>query len=163
MSLTKARGLSPTENAELVTLHVHTLAELALPGSASIEQVLEAINHYLHAWRNPVRSLLRKVHASDQDPEAVAFGLGVLWGQQVVARYGWNWVMAQVDGEETLAVASPGRDLALYPVKTLFQVLTGSRDLLDVADPLRVLGTSRRSALPPGCMEDVLNEAVFSA
>jgi hypothetical protein len=53
------------------------------------------------------------------DPADVPYLFGSLWGDQVVAAFGWAWaevVFRRHEGTVALAVVSPDRSMAIFPV-----------------------------------------------
>ncbi len=97
------------ENYARSGLHVLSASDTS---DASI--VVAAVDAYVAAQQKSQRGLLLKLLSKKSDNTHVALALGIVWGNQIVRAFGWEWTCVVRDGEERYAVVSSDRSLAIY-------------------------------------------------
>ena len=79
----------------------------------SPQRIIKEIDEFVFQWQQGNRP-----QSDAGDMEVAPYMMGSLWGEQLVARFGWEWVQVTFhdhrDSKAT-AVASPDRALAVYP------------------------------------------------
>jgi hypothetical protein len=88
--------------------------------NADARTVVEAINTYASKWQKGERPT---------DLEDSQYTLGALWGEQLVATFGWEWTSVtfhEHGDSEAIGVVSPNRSLAVYPFHFLLGCLQDS-------------------------------------
>jgi hypothetical protein len=89
---------------------------------AAPRQLVEAIDSYVDEWQNKRRGLLTMLRAR-VDAVEPARALGVVWGDQIVRHFEWNWICEIRDSEERFAVASPNRSLVIHAPQFIHECL----------------------------------------
>lgn len=109
------RPLTPEELQEFADYTVRALTNLGLAGAEPTpEAAVQAVEDFVERWQAERRHPLKKLFARGPDTVDVALGLGSVWGNQLVRRFGWEWVCLQESGQELYAVVDPDRTVAVY-------------------------------------------------
>ncbi len=101
------------------------ISGLKLSASADFKTIVEAIDQFVFDWQDGKRP---PPEAFDT-PEDVPVALGCLWGDQLVKRFGWEWVLISFGrrGDDMIpAVVSPDRSLVVYPITSVASALEDS-------------------------------------
>jgi hypothetical protein len=101
--------------------HARTASQLLgiEPRSSTPSVIAAAVDEFVNQWQKgcrPDRSLL--------PPEDAALIVGSLWGEAIVSRFRWIWVMVTFHGQHNViapAIVSPDRSLAIYPLDHLHE------------------------------------------
>jgi hypothetical protein len=115
MSDISERPLDDTERVEFEIFGEKGLALLCQQASSDPHVLVDAVDActYSHQKRN--RFFLSRVFRRKTTNIEKALGLGIVWGNQLVRRFGWEWVCLVINGVDRYAVVSPDRSLAVYP------------------------------------------------
>lgn len=76
--------------------------------------LVQAVNTYVDEWQSKRRGFLARLRAGAEDTTEMARSLSVVWGDQIVRYFGWEWICEVQDDEERYAVASPDRSLVIH-------------------------------------------------
>src|SRR5581483_6866349 len=101
------------------------LKVLGITEGTDPKAVVEAIDAFVYAWQKGTRPS-PDVLADEDAP----FIMGSLWGEQLVARFGWEWkgiTFHDHGNSKAVAVVSPDRSLAIYPLHFLMGALRDAR------------------------------------
>lgn len=110
------RSLTEGEEAEFRTRAHNGLTNLGLVGAEpEPKAAVQAVETFVEKWQAERRNPLKKLFRRGPDPVDVALSLGIIWGDQLVRQFGWEWTCLQTDGQDLYAVVSPDRSLAVYP------------------------------------------------
>lgn len=93
-----------------------TVLKIAEP-AADPKAVIEAIDAFVFAWQKGNRPSPDVLAAED-----APWIMGSLWGEQLVARFGWEWkgiTFHEHGNSKAAGVLSPDRSLAVYPIHFL--------------------------------------------
>ena len=89
---------------------------LGLADKSNDAQVLiEAVDAFVYGWQKGKRP-------NELDADDAPFIFGILWGDQLVKRFGWDWAMVtfhEHGDSQAPGVLSPDRSLAVYPIHYL--------------------------------------------
>jgi len=87
---------------------------------AQPEIILQAIEDFVDRWQaerrnlNPLKKLLSRGPAPN--PTSTSLGLGFLWGNQLVRRFGWVWTCLHEAGQgEAYSVVTADRSVVVHP------------------------------------------------
>ena len=121
MSEVQERPLTEQEKSGFKAVADQALNNLGVSNPVTPpETVLQAVETFVDRWqderRNPLKSLLKK-RGPAPDTVDVALGLGAVWGDVLVRRFGWEWTCVVTEGKEWYGVVSPDRALVIYGKK----------------------------------------------
>ncbi|WP_394793272.1 hypothetical protein [Armatimonas sp.] len=91
------------------------------------EVAVQAVETFVDRWQAERRNPIKKLFIRSPNPVEVALGLGSVWGNQLVRRFGWEWACIQQDDQELYAVVAPDRSIAVYPTYFLKACLDDPR------------------------------------
>jgi len=80
---------------------------------ATSRMIVQQIDMVVGEFQNDCRKGTRNSEGAES--VELAFGLGAVWGNQLVKTFGWSWVCLQASGIENLGVVSPERSLFIAP------------------------------------------------
>ena len=80
----------------------------------SAKALVHAINTYVDEWQSKRRGFMARLRAKAEDTTGLARALSVVWGDQIVRHFGWEWICEVQGEEERYAVASPDRSLVIH-------------------------------------------------
>ncbi|CBN59064.1 MULTISPECIES: hypothetical protein [Kamptonema] len=109
------RPLDLEEANEIQALSVETLGNLEILPSANPDAIVQKVDSFVDQWQTEPDSFFKKYFTHKPDPIDVALGLGIVWGNQLVRQFSWEWVCIQDDGQDWYGVVSPNRSLIIYP------------------------------------------------
>ncbi len=95
---------------------------LGIESAESASEIVEAVNQEIHRQQ-------KEGHHDDKAPEdpmdTEPLCLGSLWGEQLVAKLGWEWVMLSFHehGSRSLGVSSPDRAWIICPFEFVYGCL----------------------------------------
>jgi len=107
------RPLSPDELSQFEHYRQRGLELLGASASAVPKRLVQAIDEFVDEWQNKRRGL-SAMFRPRTDAVEPARALGVVWGDQIVRHFEWNWICEVREGEERFAVAAPNRSLVIY-------------------------------------------------
>lgn len=113
------RPLTDEEKAEFETRSSRALKNLGVNApEASAESIVQLVDAFVDKWQTggfaPRKSLFSRKPALP-DSVDVALGLGAVWGDQIVRKFGWEWTCLQQDGQDLYCVASQDCGWVIYP------------------------------------------------
>ena len=90
------------------------------------------------------------------DPNDVPIMLASLWGEQIVADFGWQWTQIWFDAQMwTYAIASPDRSMAIFPFTFVNDCIAGNAEVtLELC--FNMLDGGRIPRMPPNGYEDIM-------
>ena len=94
--------------------------------SAVPKLLVQAVDEFVDQWQNKRRGL-SGMFRSRTDAVEPARALGVVWGDQIVRQFEWNWICEIREGEERFAVAAPNRSLVIYAPQFIHDCLHDPR------------------------------------
>jgi hypothetical protein len=120
---------------------------------ADPQKLVAAVDDFVYRWQKDRRPPLGD---NDVDPDDVPTMLASLWGEQIVADFGWQWTQIWFDSEAwTYAIVSPDRSLVIYPFTFVDDCLRGDVDVtIELAFNMLDGGTIPQR--PPNTYEDVM-------
>ncbi|HEX9047972.1 MAG TPA: hypothetical protein VF988_13190 [Verrucomicrobiae bacterium] len=107
--------------ASLQACAADALSILKLEPSTEPKTAIEALDAFVYAWQQGARPPAETLSADD-----APLILGSLWGELLVASFGWEWahvIFHDHDDSTAPAVLSPDRSLAVYPIHFLIGCL----------------------------------------
>ncbi len=106
------RALDDQERESIANLASRARKKLKLAAAASPEKVIAAIGAFIDSVRKKKRALPR-------DDETL-MGLGALWGEQLRARTGWEWLhLTYAEGFKSYGLAPKDRHCACFPLNDI--------------------------------------------
>ena len=90
---------------------------------ADPRKLVAAVDSFVYRWHKDGRPPLGD---NDVDPEDVPTMLAALWGEQIVADFGWQWTQIWFDEKIwTYAVVPPDRSMVIFPFYFVEDCLSG--------------------------------------
>jgi hypothetical protein len=140
---------TPSERALATCAEIPTERDLTEEERAAMQKVSETARQVVGADGTPVEivvgiaSFLEDVRLGKrEEPKShdVRLGLGVLWGDQLLAQVGWRWVhLTYPDGFASYAVVPDDRAFACFPLNRVPDALrsAGTNTSAHVFDSIR--------------------------
>ncbi len=128
---------------------------LGLGGAATPAEAVAAVDGFVHRWQRGDRP-----RADGVDPRDVPYLLGSLWGEAVVAAFGWAWaevVFRRHDDTPATAVVSPDRSLAIFPIHHLLGLADDPTADCTVAAAFAEVAAGRPDGLTPGGFANLMD------
>jgi hypothetical protein len=116
----------PLDSDEISAFERYRETGLQLLGASEADAakaLVHAVNTYVDEWQSRRRGFLARLRARAEDTTEVARALSVVWGDQIVRHFGWEWICEVKDEEEWYAVASTDRSLVIHPPRFIGQCL----------------------------------------
>lgn len=95
----------------------------ASPSDAA-KELVRVIDSYVDEWQEKRRGLFARLRLRAEDSVEIGRALAVLWGDQIVRQFGWEWICEIRDGSERYGVAAPDRSLAILAPEFIERCLT---------------------------------------
>jgi hypothetical protein len=119
MNNIQERPLTDEEKSEFETRSSQALKNLGVNNDeATPEAIVQLVDSYVDKWQSggfaPRKKLFGRKPAMP-DTTDVALGLGGVWGNQIVKKFGWEWICINQEGQDLYCVASPDRAWVIYP------------------------------------------------
>jgi hypothetical protein len=119
MSTIQERPLTVEEISEFEACSSQGLQNLGVNDpSVAPESIVQLVDSYVDKWQSggfaPRKSLFGR-KSPVPDTVDVALGLGAVWGNQIVRRFGWEWTCLQQDGQDFYCVVSQDRGWVIFP------------------------------------------------
>lgn len=117
--------------------------------------IMEAINRYVADWQRGKRP-----PAGVTDPDDSQYTLGALWGEQLVAQFGWQWVNVtfhEHGDSQAFGVATPDRSLVVYPFHFLLGCLRDPGVPVTISLSFNMLAAGSIPALPAKGYENLMD------
>jgi hypothetical protein len=89
----------------------------------------------------------------EEEPDLL---LGCLWGAQMVREFGWAWADMQFPDGVDVAVVSPERDIAIYPLTFVAECLAKRRVCTVELSFNMLSGRRAEMVFPPKSYEDLM-------
>jgi hypothetical protein len=151
------RSLTPDELNEFADYTRRAIINLRLADAEPEPEVaIQAVETFVDNWQTARRNPLKKFLARGPNPIEVALGLGSVWGNQLVRRFGWEWVCLQQDGQDLYAVVSQDRSIAVYPTYFIKACLDDPRVDCTVMLAFNMLVAGNVAGLPPQGYENLM-------
>jgi len=159
---TTERALRPQETKEIADHASRAMSNLGLADpQAQPEVILQAIEDFVDRWQaekrsaNPLKKLLSRGPAPN--PVATSLGLGFLWGNQLVRRFGWVWTCVQKDGQgEAYSVVTVDRSIAVFPTHFIKACLEDPRADCTIMLAFNMLVAGQVSGMPAQGYENLM-------
>ena len=156
------RALRPQELKEIADHAERARQTLGLTDpEASPEVVLQAVEDFVERRQaerrdtNPLKKLLSRGPAPN--PAATSLGLGFLWGNQLVRRFGWVWTCLQSPGQgEAYSVVSVDRSVAVHPTHFVKACLEDPRADCTIMLAYNMLAAGKVSGMPAQGYENLM-------
>ena len=153
------RALTPQEQKEISDHASRAFGTLGLTApQGEPEAILQAVEDFVDRWQDEKRRPLKKLFSRgpSPNPTSTSLGLGFLWGNQLVRRFGWVWTRIQDNGQETFAVVSPDRAIAVYPTQFLRVCLDDPRVDCTIMLAFNMLAAGKVSGVPARSYENLM-------
>lgn len=111
----KERELEEAELLEINDAVDQGFRVLGLDSNLEPQKVVEALDHHVDKAQDEIVGNMDSQSRFHETGEVLA----LLWGQQLVKRFGWQWTYVRLSKAEVLAVASPDRSQIVYPLHFL--------------------------------------------
>ena len=106
----------PPDAEELLEFDRYRQQGLEILGASASDTpkyLVQAIDEFVTDWQDPRRGF-RSLLKPRVDPTETARALAVVWGDQIVRHFEWQWICHVLPDEERYAVAAPNRALVIY-------------------------------------------------
>ncbi len=153
------RPLTDKEKTEFATRAAQTFKNLGFdPNAVAPEAAVQAVNDFVDRWQDERHGAFKKLFGRKPGPDSVdvALGLGAVWGDQMVHRFGWEWVCIQNEGQDSYGVVSPDRSVAVYPAYFLKACLDNPQADCTAMLAFNMLAAGNVSGLPAGGYENLM-------
>ena len=156
MSEIVERPFTSGEKAGFQAYAQKALGILNVPGFAPTpDEVVRAVNEMIDKWQERFRQT-GLVPDTGVDTVDIALGLGAIWGDQLVVRFGWEWVCVLKDKKGLYAVASPDRAWVIYPTYFLRECLENPNRDCTAMLAFNMMAANRFPNLPAFGYQDVM-------
>ena len=81
------------------------------------EQIMQSLDSHIDKLQAALRAGPRVRTDTGQSLDQLALGIGLVFGDQLVRRFGWEWTCIVRDGKDYYAVVTLDRSLVDYPVE----------------------------------------------
>lgn len=119
MSNFQERPLTDTEKSEFSRCTAEAMRNLSINDFRSTpEEIVRSVDSFVDNWQDEKRQQRKKWFGRKPalpDTIDVALGLGAVWGNQIVRKFGWNWTCLQADGKDLYCIVSPDGAWVIYP------------------------------------------------
>ena len=153
MARVQERGLTLKEKGQLA--HFSQQASRGL-GLASGETTPQEIMGTVDARVDAMQATLRGGNAEKTAAQLVV-GFGVVFGDQLVRRFGWEWVGLSAEGRNRYAVVNPDRSLAVYPMDFIKACLENPEMDCTVMLAFNMLAAGKLPSLPAGGYHNLMD------
>ncbi len=161
MAITE-RKLTPQEQKEIADHASRAMSNLGLTDpQAQPETICEAIEDFVDRWQreqrdpNPLKKLFARGPAPN--PTATSLGLGFLWGNQLVRRFGWVWTCLHEQGQgEAYSVVTVDRSIAVHPTHFVRACLDDPRADCTIMLAYNMLVAGKISGMPAQGYENLM-------
>ena len=150
------RPISDEELTQFAHYRQKGLDLLVASPRAAPKQLVQVIDEYVDDWQNKRRGLTGMFRPR-VDAVEPARALGVVWGDQIVRHFEWNWICEIRDGEERFAVASPNRALVIYSPLFIYDCLHNPRIDCTVMLAFNMQEAGSFAGCEPGDYVDVMS------
>ena len=120
------------------------------------EQIVATIDAYVDKWQAAVRNNVPLTLPKGMDAADVALGLGAVWGNQLVRRFGWEWTCITSEGKKRFVVASPKRAIMIAPTYFIKACLANPNADCTVMLAFNILTKDKLPVLPDHGYRDVM-------
>ncbi len=127
-------------------------AMLGLDVNTSEEELVEAVDDFVHAWQKGQRPKV------DEDDD-LSLTMGSLWGQQLVRKLGWQWAgvtFHDQDDSKAVGVFSPDRSLAIYPFHFVYGCMENDATVTIMLSYDMLVDGTKIPSLPSNGYENVM-------
>ena len=114
MSTTTDRAISEDEKSEFESYAKSGLKLLGKIESADPGELVAAVDTYIAKHQKASTGFVKKLFSKAPDNIETSLALGIVWGNQLVRAFRWEWVCVLVEGEERYAVVAPDRSLVVF-------------------------------------------------
>ena len=161
MAITE-RALRPQESKEITDHATRAMSTLGLADAqAEPEIILRAVEDFVDRWQaerrnlNPLKKLLSRSPAPN--PIATSLGLGFLWGNQLVRRFGWMWTCLHEAGQgEAYSVVTVDRSVVVHPTHFVKACLDDPRADCTIMLAYNMLVAGKVSGMPAQGYENLM-------
>jgi len=108
------RPLRADEVAAFQQYRQRGMTVLSAAESSEPKELVRAINEYVDAWQSKRRGFLSRLRSRTDDATETARALSVVWGDQIIRRFGWEWICEIQGDEERYAVAPADRAVVIH-------------------------------------------------
>lgn len=152
------RPLTSEEKNEFERYATQARANLGMTDS-NIEPntIVQKLNDFVDQWQQERSNPFKRLLSRKPDPIDVALGLGVVWGDQIVRAFGWEWVCVLQDGQELYGVVSPNRTLVIFPTYFLKACLENPKMDCTAMLAFNMLRAGNLPELPPNGYESLMH------
>ena len=155
----------PLSQAETDVLNRHAArlrAQLKLTEFALPETAAKAVETYVARWRRgefvPRKRLWSHTPLPPApDPIKEGLGLGTIWGDALIAKFGWQWVAVRDDDVFVFAVVSPDREWVVYTHGFVGACLQDARLDCTVMLAFNMLAAGNLPAMETNSYEDLMS------
>ncbi len=154
--MTSDRPLSGDELSQFERYRQKGFELLGSSAGAAPDQLVKAIDEYVDEWQSKRRGLMAMLRPR-VDAVEPARALGVVWGDQLVRHFEWNWICEIRDGEEQFAVAAPNRSLVIHAPRFIHECLHDPRMDCTVMLAFNMQEEGKFTGCEPGEYVDVMS------
>lgn len=153
------RKLNDDELAEFDHYFREGLKVLEISENSPPEDIVLAVDGFVDEWQESEPD-----DTDDSSPEednvGMALALGIVWGNQIVRKFGWSWVFVTTGQTERYAVVSPDRSLVIYPAYFLKKCLDDPAVDCTVMLAFNMQQDDKLAKEVPGTYADVMRSVV---
>jgi hypothetical protein len=123
MTAVRDRALTAEEISAFQRYRQMGLRLLQASEAAEPKTLVQAINMHVDEWQSKRRGFVARLRSRAEDVTEMARALSVVWGDQMVRHFGWEWICEIHNDEENYAVTSPDRSLVIHAPQFIGQCL----------------------------------------
>ncbi|MBZ0186639.1 MAG: hypothetical protein K8F91_10355 [Candidatus Obscuribacterales bacterium] len=114
---------------------------------ATCKMIVQQIDFVVGEFQNDCRKGTRD--SAGHESVELAFGLGAVWGNQLVKEFGWSWVCLSADGLENLVVASAERSMFIAPAPAIKNCVDNPHLKSNILFVFELIESGKLDSLPP--------------
>ena len=153
------RALTDEEKTEFATRAAQASKNLGFDeNTVAPAAAVQAVNDFVDRWQSERSGALKKLFGRKPglDSVDVALGLGAVWGDQLVRRFGWEWVCVRHEEQDLYGVVSPDRSVAVYPTYFVKACLDNPQADCTAMLAFNMIEAGNVSGLPPDGYENLM-------
>ena len=112
--VTSERPIAPDEQSEFESYAQEGLRILGAQASDEPGSIVAAVDAYVDRFQRQRPSLIGKLFGKKPNHVELSLALGIVWANQVVREFGWEWICVAKNGRDYYVIANRERSLTIY-------------------------------------------------
>ena len=91
------------------------------------DSIVEKVDKYVDNWQKRQRNIFHRIFWKKPDVIDTSLALGIIWGNQIVKQFNWQWTCVIQGKNEYYGVVSLDRSMVIYPTYFIKACLDNAR------------------------------------